>query len=314
MNPIRRIRHELNKTKYRLRSLTTPVPEPTHKFNYLIQHQSKAQLNIRSKEIPKIIWTYWEGSSMPLFVKNCLDNIRNHNNDFQLITITPSTIDRYIQSFPHSIIFSSVQAKADLVRLAVLKDNGGIWLDASSALSQSLNWILALQAEHKVEFVGFYNPTFMNSNVPYIENWFLAAVPGAIFIVDWYDEYLKAASNASMKNYYKNDPQYGLMKQHLPHYFEDYLIMHLAAQKILLNNEYSILTINCTQEGLFYRYNTKPAEEPLQYANFLLRKKQPKTISKLIKFTGGDRNAIEAYLVSNKVINGSILNNLKIVN
>lgn len=285
------------------------VPQPPKTYTQIETHNNESETN---NHIQKIIWTYWDDENLPPFVSNCVQTFIEKNQDYEIFVLNKNTITDYLGILPTELEFSLIH-KTDYIRLALLNKFGGIYIDAATALTESLDWILDLQKNHKAEFVGFFNPTFMNSKIPFVESWFLASVKNSKFIEDWFSEFKKPIFSDNFKDFYKSDENYHILKQNLPKGFEDYLIIHLSAQKILHQEKYNIVAIDCTEEALFYRYATSPAEDGPQYGEFLLAGKSPKEISKIIKFTGGDRKAINNYLDHYKVNENSILKNLKII-
>lgn len=286
--------------------IKTPLPPNTYR-----QIQTRS-INTIDSSIPKIIWTYWDSEILPEFVNNCVQTFKEKNPDYTVFILNKNTIRKYLGELPIELEFSLIH-KTDYIRLALLSKFGGIYIDAATALTESVDWILDLQSKHKVEFVGFYNPTFMNSEIPFIESWFLASVKNSKFMEDWFSEFKKPIFSGNFKDFYKTDENYHILKQNLPSGFEGYLIIHLSAQKILNQETYHLLAIDCTEEALFYRYATSPVEDGDQYGDFLLAAKTPKKISKIIKFTGGDRKAIDNYLKLYKVNKTCILKKLKII-
>ncbi|WP_312075191.1 glycosyltransferase [Chryseobacterium sp.] len=293
---------------YTQNAIKVPLPPKTCR---LIETPNNDK-TLFENNIPKIIWTYWDDEKIPEFVNNCVQTFTLQNTDYQVFVLNKITVEQYLGTLPIELEFSLIH-KTDFIRLALLSKFGGIYIDAATVLTESVDWILNLQMKHQVEFVGFYNPTFMNSEIPFVESWFLASVKNSKFMNDWFEEFKKPIFSGNFKDYYKTDPNYAVLKQNLPEGFEGYLIIHLSAQKILSKENYNILAIDCLDEALFYRYATSPAEDGAQYADFLLAAKSPKEISKIIKFTGGDRKAINNYLKLYKVNSNSILNKLKIV-
>lgn len=297
------------KIKYKnLKQNSVKVPLPSDTYRQIRTNDNTVIQN----QIPKIIWTYWDDEKLPVFVSNCVKTFTDQNPGYQVFILNRNTISNYLGTLPTELEFSLIH-KTDYIRLALLSKFGGIYIDAATVLTESVDWILDLQSKHQVEFVGFYNPTFMNSEIPFVESWFLASVENSKFMNDWFSEFKNPIFSNNFKDYYKADDDYSVLKQNLPKGFEGYLIIHLSAQKILNTLNYNILAIDCIDEALFYRYATSPIEDGAQYGDFLLAGKSPKKISKIIKFTGGDRKAIDHYLKLYKVNKNSILKKLKII-
>ena len=135
------------------------------------------------KEIPKIIWTYWDSDDMPPFIKKCINNFKKFNPDWDLRILGKSELPEYIQSL-------IPQYQSDWVRLAKLKDEGGVWLDASIILTESLDWIRSRQQLNETDGLMFYSSRHtIDANYPVVENWCIAAVPKSETIQKWFEEY-----------------------------------------------------------------------------------------------------------------------------
>ena len=90
--------------------------------------------------VPKIIWAFWEGK-MPPFVCRCFQEFRERNSDYLMVVMNRRNVKQYtavdLSKFPRTN--DSIQRFTDAVRLHVLAEYGGFWLDASIILQTSLN-------------------------------------------------------------------------------------------------------------------------------------------------------------------------------
>ena len=93
----------------------------------------------------KIIWQYWgQGlENLPEMVEICFSSVDSHAHDYQVIRITDENINEYIK-LPEFVddkrkngIFRPVFF-SDLLRVALLSVYGGVWLDASVLLTDSI--------------------------------------------------------------------------------------------------------------------------------------------------------------------------------
>ena len=91
----------------------------------------------------RIIWQYWgQGyDNVPPVVRECLDSVDEHAGDFQIVRLSDANLDEYLD------IPGFVQEKrkhfsrahfSDLLRLMLLQEYGGVWLDATVKLSGPL--------------------------------------------------------------------------------------------------------------------------------------------------------------------------------
>ncbi len=94
----------------------------------------------------KIIWQYWgQGidDNLPEVIKICFKSVDKHKGDYEVIRLTDKTINDYID-FPQFIL-DKLEDKtiskthfSDILRLALLKAYGGVWLDATILLTDKL--------------------------------------------------------------------------------------------------------------------------------------------------------------------------------
>ena len=90
-----------------------------------------------SKYSNKIWICWWQGlDNAPEIVKVCTDSIKRHSKDYEVICITESNYNEYVQ-FPEWIEYKrrrniiSRTIFSDLLRLTLLSQYGGIWLDST---------------------------------------------------------------------------------------------------------------------------------------------------------------------------------------
>ena len=95
------------------------------------------------KEIKEVgdnlpIWVCWlQGEeNAPQLVKNCINSIRKHANNHEVIVITEENYSDYIK-IPQYITDKYNQKKisaahfSDIIRMMLIRDYGGLWLDAT---------------------------------------------------------------------------------------------------------------------------------------------------------------------------------------
>ena len=95
----------------------------------------------------KIIWQYWgqglENDGLPDVVKMCFNSVDKYKGDHQVIRLNDETITEYLD-IPE-FVWEKMKNPAfervffsDLLRLALLKAYGGVWLDATILLTGPL--------------------------------------------------------------------------------------------------------------------------------------------------------------------------------
>lgn len=107
------------------------------KYSYIIEKYQKEDETAKdSKE--QNIWICWlQGEkNAPKLVTNCIDSIRRHANNHEVILITMENykdyikIPKYILDKHQKGIISNAHF-SDIIRMTLLRDYGGIWIDAT---------------------------------------------------------------------------------------------------------------------------------------------------------------------------------------
>lgn len=176
---------------------------------------------LSSSKIPKVIWSFWDGSEQPPIVKACIDSWRRMAPDYEIRILDKA-------STKHIPEQDSVQRYSDFVRLDYLSKHGGVWIDASVYLTRPLDWI----HEDGSDFVG-YKSTLqqVDPNLPVIDSWFFACKQGCEYVKDWYEEMKKTNP---VKEYLKT-VSVDYSKIHGP----EYLTIHVASMAIRSKKTYS---------------------------------------------------------------------------
>ncbi len=106
--------------------------------------------SIPKKELgtERIIWQYWgqgvDSGELPEVVDLCFQSVDQYKGDFKVIRIDDSNYSDYVD-LPDYVIEKLEQGIfkrtffSDLLRLALLKNYGGVWLDATILLTGNLD-------------------------------------------------------------------------------------------------------------------------------------------------------------------------------
>ena len=196
---------------------------------------NEKQINVnREKIFPKKIWSYWHTKSLPDIIKRCVENWKKLNPDYDIVILNNSNYTSYIKGcdilkYPTCRFHARV---ADFMRIHVLNQNGGIWLDASTILHESLDWVLKLYQINFYEFIGYRIVSKETKpEYPAIENWFMAAPLNSEFIQKWLDIFLESNKFHSDYDYLLYIESLGIDLQNLSK--TGYLTMHYAVQYVL---------------------------------------------------------------------------------
>ncbi|WP_369914695.1 capsular polysaccharide synthesis protein [Maritimibacter sp. 55A14] len=141
------------------------------------------------RQIPKTVWMYWDAgeSSAPELVQMCIASWRIMNPTWDVTVLDASTAGNMVD-MPIGATDIPVQSYADLLRLRLLRQMGGVWADATTYCVQPLDCWLPLVAQR-----GFFAFTWTPTDRWFIwpgvrrslTNWFLASETQGEIISQW---------------------------------------------------------------------------------------------------------------------------------
>jgi hypothetical protein len=187
---------------------------------------------------PKKIWSYWEGD-MSLLVKNCVKTWSKFNPEYEIVILNRENLSEYLPEEdllekPWADYNYTPQRFSDMVRLHILCQEGGFWMDATIILQESLEWVQAIRANTGCEFFAYYLDKFANDKwrdaSPVIEGWFFACTPGCEFVRDWRDEFRTIVDYNTIWEYVDEARETTDLQNIV---YPDYLAIHVSAQKLL---------------------------------------------------------------------------------
>ena len=133
--------------------------------------------------LPRTIWMLWlQGwSEAPEIVRACLATWRSRNPGWEVSALTEGDLDGLIGGDPliQAVCGKPIdpQARANIVRTALLRRYGGVWADATLFCLHPLDcWL-----ETPRGFFAFDRP----GPDRMLSNWFIAAEPGCYLIEEW---------------------------------------------------------------------------------------------------------------------------------
>jgi len=141
------------------------------------------------RAIPRRIWIYWDQgeAAAPPLVRTCIASWRTQNPGWELRVLDRDSAPA-LARLPMAPGDIAVQAYADLLRLRLLRDSGGVWVDATTFCLRPLDHWLPVLAQGGF-FAFTWTPAdrwFIWPNVPRrITNWFLASEPGGTVVTAW---------------------------------------------------------------------------------------------------------------------------------
>jgi Capsular polysaccharide synthesis protein len=145
--------------------------------------------------IPKVIWFMWlQGlDNAPMLVKKCYDSWVKYNSDWNIVLLDEENIDMYLDFHNLAIKHGNVakQAFSDLVRINLLAQYGGVWVDATCFCCIPLDTWLNEYTESG--FFAFYKP----GKDRLLSSWFLACTKNCSLVSKWCDKSNEYWSNNS---------------------------------------------------------------------------------------------------------------------
>ncbi len=259
------------------------------------------------KVIPKIIWIYWDDEIIKSkTVKACVDNIRLLHPDYEIKMLNKNTVHQYISFDLEMVENLPLANKSDLIRLKLLSQYGGIYLDASTLLLEKLDWVLELNNSNGTDTLAYYTKdNTSDMNFPVIETWLLASIPNSTFINDWLKEYEECLNSPNPDEYYKNATLFNYKSIPLD---VAYYKCYFSAQTVIRESKNYRLSLVCADTDAFlYSLNVTPKWSNIALSEILLLNPVEKELPKLIKIINGSRITLDYFIDINNYKRNSIL-------
>jgi hypothetical protein len=209
--------------------------------------------------LPRTIWIYWDQAELPNDINAIIKNNKNVLDGWTINLLNSDNLNTYLDttSFPKNYDKLSVQHRADLIRLRLLKKNGGVWMDASIIINSKEDFekLFNQCLNTKVDLMAFTlgDKDYSYDYHQYIENWFLIAPQNSQLINLWLIEYEKAIDMDFDKymEFVKRDLHVKLCES----LFSDtYLTQHIGLQTVLqkkLNNFKPTILLKRSEDTMF---------------------------------------------------------------
>lgn len=132
---------------------------------------------LTTTKIPTKIWTFWHTSTLPPFLQDCLSGWVRNNPSHEITLITPQNLGEYIRSRPpHIFDIMEPSEQSAWVRLAILYEEGGIWIDLGMIITRPIRFLHDKQQELGSEGVMFFMDHFIiEPAYPFFEKFMIAA-------------------------------------------------------------------------------------------------------------------------------------------
>jgi len=187
-------------------------------------------------DLPKIVWTHWDSETPPPYVAKNIERMRKMLPDWDVRMITTDQFLRSInqEEIPPGFETFIVEHQADWIRLKLLKQYGGCWIDSGVILNQSINNLYRDCVSQKAELLVFkILGSQTNPRYPIAENWFIMAPPNSPMISLWLEEHERAIK-MGFKRYKDRLKEEHVDLQNLLKKPRDvYLTQHACYQKVI---------------------------------------------------------------------------------
>lgn len=161
--------------------------------------------------VPKQIWTYWEEPDHLDPYKRMSDQAirairswKQFSPNFEVIILTKKTYQGYVTIPEHIRSHPDLQGEAlpALIKLWILAERGGVWIDPERVIDRSLDpWLFPKYGE--ATLCTFKNNTHTNAN-HMIDPLIIAADQKSEFIKRWRDEFSSIAQFQNIDQYLKH--------------------------------------------------------------------------------------------------------------
>jgi len=194
------------------------------------------QTNRKPYNLPKIVWTHWDSDTPPLDTQKTIERMRKMLPDWQVNFLsTGQFIDSINQEeIPPYFSTLRVEAQSDWIRLKLLKQYGGCWMDSGIILNQSINNLYRDCVSNKADLLVFkILGKQTNPKYPVAESWFVMAPPQSPVITLWLEEFERAIQ-MKFKPYKRALQEEGVDLQKIMVKPDDvYLMIHSCFQKVI---------------------------------------------------------------------------------
>ena len=154
--------------------------------------QKKVTEGFTDASIPRIIWSYWNDPQIPPKVENIMREREILLSTWEHRVLNEESVHNYIprDAFPEGYYQLSHQHKADWIRLYLLKNYAGCWMDSSIIVNRSdeieeiYEESLSIQSE-----LSAYSHSGSDT---YIETFLIMAPVDSKVIKVWFTEYTSA--------------------------------------------------------------------------------------------------------------------------
>lgn len=128
----------------------------------------------------RVVWTFWHHArNMPPLVAEMVHSWKVWSPDHEVVLLTESNLRCFLPDNDFAMFRKLPALRSDLVRLSVLKEYGGTWIDATTLLTEPL------PGTPLPVFEGIYTATWSSQPRDFPESWFMRAAKGSELVSRW---------------------------------------------------------------------------------------------------------------------------------
>ncbi len=220
-------------------------------FSPLIMNLATTQVTELSKEneIPKIIWMFWSQGyeQAPNTVKKCYESWQKYNQHWEIRFLDESTLAQYLPNLAkiceknNKFLQSRRALYSDIIRLNLLKEYGGVWVDSTCFCCMPLDqWLDQYDGNGFVVFSGM-------SRNRMVDTWFIAASSSSYLLQRWCEEF-----NNFFQDYVLYECYWHEFYSHYNKLIENQGFKSLKIFELKLKNKLRELLFKVTNKNTFF--------------------------------------------------------------
>ncbi len=242
--------------------------------------------------LPRGLWSYWNTEVPDPVVRQCIANWRTQCPGFEIHVVNSANLATHVPpaDLPPGFAQLHPTKQSDWLRLYLVRHHGGYWLDATTLLTQPLDWLETLRQAQGAEFAGFFLQGYtQDARYPVVESWAFGAAPHAPFVIAWQEEFHRALIVQGSVPYLQalqQQPEGVASLQGIPD--PQYLLIHVTAQQVLRrHNAFRLALLKAEDTAFFYQKSVR-WKWYLLYPRLCLVRAEAHP-APLVKLRGGER-------------------------
>ncbi|APG77655.1 hypothetical protein [Hubei endorna-like virus 1] len=160
---------------------------PIGKFEAHTNDIPKLKFEVGKHKVPKLIWSYWHSEEMTELLYSFVNTWHEFNKDYRIIVVTDKTLKNSLNKAKfEQLKVQTHQFRSDWIRLKFLKQYGGVWIDLSSIMRDSLDNLVTACANSDA---GTFQISLCDRTNKYktFESWLIICSEDNQLISEWFN-------------------------------------------------------------------------------------------------------------------------------